>query len=428
MSSGEVEVQCATLPKWLLARQVVPEDYWQQLPAVEAKVEQALAEQVTDEATKSLIAQHKGAVTYFAARDIYKAIAKSPEGKAKTETGSHASPAAAKWKAVMDAYDGNRLGWASEARLLVQNANYEIPALKKTLAACERQISECTQRQSELTSAEANAKTRYEALLKEFNIDGQDPRGELQAFVAAELPKVYAEIQELLKSSGAALAEYFEAFAQHAAGDSASSLVPLWRTLASDGDEARIADVEQRVPALRALRESAAKTAASAAPASDSSLLADASARELLYQEVTEMDAFLRERCAELAAGRVDGGPLNAEKGVQEVEAFAAVTARAEELLASRRTQRLFLLRSSERYLDQAVARVDQAKAQCSKPGVQRSALDKVKAEQAEDAERSRAEIEDLRQATKKVQQALEAELSTHFKSKIRIVGEISQI
>merc|ERR1712207_7774 len=108
--------------------------------------------------------------------------------------------------------------------------------------------------------------------------------------------------------------------------------------------------------------------------------------------------------------------------------ALADITNRAEELLAGKRTQRLLLLRSSDRYLEQFVKRIELAKAQCGKPVTQRATLDKVKAEQAEEAKRTRAEIDKLRAATQKAQRELEAELSAHFKSTVRIVGDIAQI
>mmetsp|Transcript_113787 Transcript_113787/g.353492 ORF Transcript_113787/g.353492 Transcript_113787/m.353492 type:complete len:265 (-) Transcript_113787:32-826(-) len=163
--------------------------------------------------------------------------------------------------------------------------------------------------------------------------------------------------------------------------------------------------------------------------AEDESLLSDPHARELLYQDVAEVGAFLRARCSELSGSFSTEYCRNGEdKSLDEVKAFAAVMSKAEELLAGRRTQRLQLLQSSERYLGQHISRVEIAKAQCGKPATQRAALDKLKAEQVEEAKRARAEIDKLRTATHKVQKQLEEELSTHFKSSVRIVGEIAQI
>lgn len=86
------------------------------------------------------------------------------------------------------------------------------------------------------------------------------------------------------------------------------------------------------------------------------------------------------------------------------------------------------MLHLSERYRNQQLKRLDVCKAQESRSSAQRGSLDKVKADQAEEAKRARVEIDKLRVATKEVQKGLEAELTTHFKSSVRIVGEIAQI
>merc|ERR1712232_81206 len=137
--------------------------------------------------------------------------------------------------------------------------------------------------------------------------------------------------------------------------------------------------------------------------------------------EVAETSAFLQARVAELAvSSNEDYGPQGAQKTLREVQTLADVTNQAEELLAGRKTQRLLMLKSSARYLDQQAKRVEVAKEQTIKPVGKRAALDKVKAEQSEEAKRTRAEIDKLREATHKVQKELEAELSAHFKSNVR--------
>ncbi|CAE7239888.1 unnamed protein product, partial [Symbiodinium natans] len=76
------------------------------------------------------------------------------------------------------------------------------------------------------------------------------------------------------------------------------------------------------------------------------------------------------------------------------VEAFRSSVNRVEALLAARRTQRLVLLSTSQRYLERTARRVQVAKQQCGKPGQRKLELAKVKAEQLAEAKRTRAEIE----------------------------------
>lgn len=535
--SGDLAVQYSKLPEWLLARRLIPEDYGRLQLAVEAKVTEALLERVSDEVALGLIEEHKESMHYFAAKDVYEAVAKSPEGQLKTLLGAHSHPGAAKWKAVLDAYRRRHLSWVSGARLLIQNVSYEIPALKKHAATCERQVADGMQRQSELLRVEANSKTRYEEMLKELGIEGFDPSKELRASAAQELPKLHAEVVMLLQRHGEELVSYYGAFAKHAAGGQLPPghlTLPIIAAVARGSDRPPTAEeVELEVPALRALREKSARTAAltSTSRASDISvfepqrevdwgatlsvseplceggginwdfdslgaggavasradidwgmevstggeeasatlptaeaaggidwsaisfdgleisaadgtgeashsgdegregLLRDLEAREMLYQEVVEVASFLQARCDELSStSSEDFGPKSEQRSLQEVKVLKDVTNQAEELLAGRRTQRLLLLRSSDRYLAQQVRRLELAKAQCGKPAVQRGALNKANADQVVEVNRTRAEVDKLRAATHKVQRALEAELCAHFKSSVRIVGDIASI
>lgn len=544
--NGELAVQCSKLHEWLLARRLIPDNYARLLSGVEAKVSEAVKESVTDEIAKALISEHREAMTFFAARDIYEALSRSPEGQGKTLLGTHTHPGVAKWKTVLDAYRRRHLGWASEARLLIQNVSYNIPALKEQAAACERQVLDCKHREGETIRIEANAKHRYEELLREFGIEGFDPRKELWAHATAELPKLNAELLALLHSSGEEVVKYYQAFAEHAAGTpiEGTEFLPLLRAFLRCGNFVRMEDLEAEVPALQTLHEEekthgdavtqigtsgglacnegpqmtsgieqipiaddtpginwgdtagneggdgngngsinwdfeVAEDGNNAAGSADlevrdfnsgievsqdtggidwgaisfegleirceeddkeealdvtagtgsDRLLSDRHVREILYQEILEVGAFLQVRCAELASNsHEDYGPAGIEKSIEEVKAFAAFTNKADDLLAGKTTQRLLLLQSSQRYMDQHVKRFELAKAQCGKPVVQRAALEKARVEQAEEARRVHAEIKKMRTATQKTQKELEAELTAHFRADVRIVGEIAQI
>mmetsp|Transcript_40178 Transcript_40178/g.87803 ORF Transcript_40178/g.87803 Transcript_40178/m.87803 type:complete len:532 (+) Transcript_40178:80-1675(+) len=530
--SGDLAVQYAKLPEWLLARRVIPDTYARLLLGVDAKVTEALAESISDETAKKRIAESRDEMTYYAAKDIYEALAKSPEGQAKTLLGKHTHPGTAKWKAVVDAYRHKNLRWASTARVLIQNVSYEIPAIKKQVASCDRQVTDCNQRQADLVRSEAAAKERYAAFLSELGIEGFDPRRELFAYAGVELPKIHTALAELLKGSGSEVAQFYEAFSSHVTGEPVEGLLPLLRAVARLGSKVRAEDVMNEVPSLKERSTSqVGATLASHAPAEaipgvgeadvaveasgginwgaepvvessggainwdfevvdgpeaaaginwggaeeavteqamqasdapvadidwgaitmeglevrgageeeatagdenavDDSLLDDAQGRELLLQEVVEADSFLQTRLAELTSmgDAANDLPQSIQRSLPEVKALADVTNKATELLAGKATQRLLLMRTSERYLQQQVRRIDLMKAQCVKPVTQRAELEKLKAEQSEEARRARVELDKLRTITQKLHKDLEAELSAHFKVDVRIVGDIAQI
>lgn len=512
--SSDLAVQCAKLPAWLATRRLIPEDYPKLLSAAEVRIIEARKEEITDKAANELISEHGENVHYLAAKKIYEAAAKSPEGQAKSMLGGHSHPGVAKWKAVLDMYKRRHLGWASAARLLIQNASYEIPALKKQAAACERQVADCTARQADLDRQEANARTRYRELLAEMGIEGIDIRNELTAHSAQELPKLALEMFEILREVGEDLHSYYRAFGGHVAGRPAADVQVLPFLLAvATSSEVNVEDLEEKVPEFRTARVdaesrrarrpqpvAAEQVAAGAsatidwgitmesdgaadagsgginwevddakeAPAISSTetgaqggidwsaisfdglevsaekdpedlaasqgpglLLADHAARELLMREVAEAAAFLVERCADLAAGGAGSeeyGPREEQRSLAEVEGFRDKINKVEGILTSRRTQRLVLLHSSKSYLERAARRIEVAKQQCGKPGQRKAELEKVKAEQLAEAKRARAEIDKLKSVTLAAKEDLEGELSAHFKSTVRIVGEILQI
>lgn len=149
--------------------------------------------------------------------------------------------------------------------------------------------------------------------------------------------------------------------------------------------------------------------------------------REFLHREILELAAFLSARVAELeSSSSEDLGPRSAHKSLGEVKALVEVVSKAEELLAGECTQRLTMLWSSDRYLEQQVRRVEVAKSQCHKPLAKRTALDKVRAERLEEARRTGEEAERLRTLSRKVKGDLEAELSAYFRSTVQIVGEMT--
>lgn len=159
--------------------------------------------------------------------------------------------------------------------------------------------------------------------------------------------------------------------------------------------------------------------------AADEAILADAAARDLLAREVAKALAFLVERCGDLALGGAaceEYGP-KVQQSLAEVEALRDLMSQLEGLLSARRTQRLVLLVSSKRYLERTAQRVEISKMQCGKPASRRAALEKVKADQMAEAGRSRAETQQLLTAIKEVKEDLEAELTAHFKSSVRILN-----
>lgn len=404
--SGDLVVGYQKLPEWLLTRRVVPKAYSQLLAAVDAKVHEALQADVP-EAAKQKIDQNRQAMNYFAAKEISEAL----------KAGQASDPASEKWGEIVDAYNHKNLKWMSGARLLIQNLNYELPALKKHVAARERQVADCSKRQAELNSAEVAAKAKYADLLDSQGIKGTDPAVELPELATQELTRLHKQLEEELQKSGAAIADYYEAFVSHVRGEKSDAMLPLTRLFAQSGMDLRMERAIKEIPTLQAEKVDV-----------DERLLESSSGREALGQEIAEVDGFLQARLAELQASSIADAnlPEAAQRSLEEVQALCEVATRAADLLTGKASQRLQLLKSSQRYLEQQVRKIDIAKAQCSRPVALRESYERAKDEQAQEAKRAKAEAEQISATTLEIHKDMEADLSAYFKAKFRIVIDSS--
>jgi len=94
-----------------------------------------------------------------------------------------------------------------------------------------------------------------------------------------------------------------------------------------------------------------------------SGLLADSEVRELLYQDILELKAFLTERCEQHGSSNEDSGLQgNEELSRERLDALLEVTVKAEELLAGKKARQILLMLSSDKCLERHVQRVEVAK------------------------------------------------------------------
>jgi len=94
-----------------------------------------------------------------------------------------------------------------------------------------------------------------------------------------------------------------------------------------------------------------------------SGLLADSEVRELLYQDIIELKAFLTERREQHGSSTEDSGLQgNEELSRDRLDALSDVMEKVEELLAGKKARQLLLMLSSDKCLERHVQRVEVAK------------------------------------------------------------------
>lgn len=92
-----------------------------------------------------------------------------------------------------------------------------------------------------------------------------------------------------------------------------------------------------------------------------SGLLADSEVRELLYQDIIELKAFLTERCEQHGSSNEDSG-IAEELSRDRLDALSDVMVKVEELLAGKKARQFLLMLSSDKCLQRHVQRVEVAK------------------------------------------------------------------
>jgi len=92
-----------------------------------------------------------------------------------------------------------------------------------------------------------------------------------------------------------------------------------------------------------------------------SGLLADSEVRELLYQDIIELKAFLTERCEQHGSSSEDSG-IAEELSRDRLDALSDVMLKVEELLAGKKARQFLLMLSSDKCLERHVQRVEVAK------------------------------------------------------------------
>mmetsp|Transcript_7566 Transcript_7566/g.13994 ORF Transcript_7566/g.13994 Transcript_7566/m.13994 type:complete len:347 (+) Transcript_7566:88-1128(+) len=136
-----------------------------------------------------------------------------------------------------------------------------------------------------------------------------------------------------------------------AAGDGGTDGID-WGSVAIDG-------IELGVQGEAVVTENGAGTQAM----QGSGLLADSEVRELLYQDIIELKAFLRERCEQHGGSDENSGLQGSEElSRDKLDALLDVTVKAEELLAGKKARQFLLMLSSDKCLERHVQRVEVAK------------------------------------------------------------------
>ena len=128
---------------WLLERGHLKPDWQERLKAVRAKVDHAVAQLPAVAEAAALLRGE--ALHYYHCRrmlELLESAQQASDGRVRNWFGQYTSATLRGWSAVLHAYERDNLFLGEAARVLVQNAGYTCPALRRAIAQYERQIGD----------------------------------------------------------------------------------------------------------------------------------------------------------------------------------------------------------------------------------------------------------------------------------------------
>eukprot|EP00747_Dinoflagellata_sp_TGD_P194148 gnl/TRDRNA2_/TRDRNA2_61229_c0_seq1.p1 gnl/TRDRNA2_/TRDRNA2_61229_c0~~gnl/TRDRNA2_/TRDRNA2_61229_c0_seq1.p1 ORF type:complete len:537 (-),score=170.05 gnl/TRDRNA2_/TRDRNA2_61229_c0_seq1:39-1649(-) len=240
MGDQQIDIQYDKAIEWLISRRKVKDDWASALRGAQAKVEVAKEQQLSDEAAKSYLAEHKNEeFDFFKIDELWKLLEKSDEGKKKNMLGQYTSPEVKVWKQAFDAYKRNNVFLADAAKIMVQCTKYDIPAAKNQAQACTKQVQDIARRQQDLAKREVEAKRRFREMCDQHGIPGVQFRPELQERVHKELPGILEEAANMIQKRCPAPLEFYVAFIRYTSGGQdvkSDTILPLVRFLIAKGN------------------------------------------------------------------------------------------------------------------------------------------------------------------------------------------------
>eukprot|EP00743_Colponemidia_sp_Colp-15_P003929 GILK01004239.1.p1 GENE.GILK01004239.1~~GILK01004239.1.p1 ORF type:complete len:595 (+),score=160.00 GILK01004239.1:38-1786(+) len=241
-----LDVQYHKLIEWLQVRQKLPQDWQKKLKAARLKLTAAVTNAakisksaVQTSVTSFLSEQPEENMNYFRAQKVVEMLIQSAEGQEKTLFGNYSSPFIQEWQKVVQGLAKDNLYLAEAAQIMVQNVNYEIPALKKAVSSNDKQIQELNRRQQDLKRTASESTKKFEEMCKKFQIKGDNFRAELTQ-LANNLPVLYDEIVSQLQQGGAMRAvEFYRSFVDMlgAKKSESATLLPYLAYICEFGNE-----------------------------------------------------------------------------------------------------------------------------------------------------------------------------------------------
>jgi hypothetical protein len=155
-------------------------------------------------------------INYFTVRKIRDVLTSEKDTAQKNWFGQYKSQATKDWQAILALYHKDNVHLAEAAQIMVQNVQYEVPALRKIVQNCVKQQQELHRKEGEYKRSGEEFKARYAKECAKLGIEGKQVRQELLQRSEC-LPALYLEMAQALRGDEIRKAcALYEAFVEYA--------------------------------------------------------------------------------------------------------------------------------------------------------------------------------------------------------------------
>eukprot|EP00052_Salpingoeca_macrocollata_P026545 m.246956 g.246956 ORF g.246956 m.246956 type:complete len:572 (-) comp22590_c0_seq3:129-1844(-) len=230
-----IDIQLNKLLDWLVDRRWVKGNVAARSAAIRDLITKAIMDMPdVPEITELLSGAY---INYFHCRRIVELL-KVSEADTKNIFGRYSSQRMKDWNEILKQYEQDNLYLGECANMLHHNVNYEVPALKKSIARGQARLVDLDRKESECRSSSKLFADKFQHTCKEMNIEGKNIAQELAALPGA-LPAVYEEVVTTVSNTvfKAAL-EYYAEFLNFLLGENGEceGVCPLLNYISTNGN------------------------------------------------------------------------------------------------------------------------------------------------------------------------------------------------
>ena len=222
-----IDIHVSKLESWLLERNKIRAK-WEVPAKARERLDQALARLPEDFDFESVIGKgvsesasalhDEAGVNYFEGVEILKLLAaRSKDGGQRNWLGSYKDAELKEWESLLGAYKYGNAHLGEAARVMVQNTDFEVPALKSKLARNQKEVSDLMKKMQHSRHLIEENKRKYDEHCSSLGINGDRPdriRDELSGLVRELRPRLLKIVDAVKAPALSSAIAYYEEVAE----------------------------------------------------------------------------------------------------------------------------------------------------------------------------------------------------------------------